>query len=136
MENYITDDLRNVTLTVLEGAVFYEVEDEPLGQSLGVKLAKNSSYPIETGIFHKIHTVSLTPSCYMYTFINKTREKLKLPVDESKKYYPMKSPFPLVEDTSKRIDNFILMMQHIYNSLLNILYNKPILRRGKPDTSI
>lgn len=122
--------MRNVTLTVLEGAVFYEIEDEQVDQSLGVKLTKNNSYPIETGIFHKIHTVSATPSCYMYTFINGTREKLKLPLHEIKKYYPMKSPFPLLEDTGKRIDNFVLMMQHIYNSLINIFY-EPILRKSK-----
>lgn len=34
-------------------------------------------FQIPSGQFHRIYTVSNHPSCYMYTFINKTLESLK-----------------------------------------------------------
>ncbi|KAG5894578.1 hypothetical protein JTB14_021558 [Gonioctena quinquepunctata] len=103
LENFINEDLDNVTLTVLEGKVAYEVEDESSLQSIGVKLEKGQSTPVEVGLFHRIHTISETPSCYMYTFTTKGEHE-KDPVE--KKRFRMYSPFPLFEDIQQRLNSF------------------------------
>lgn len=119
-ENYISNELQNVTLTVLDGAIFYEIEDND--QSLGVKLSKGDDYPIETGMFHRIHTISSTPSSYMYTFINKTKQVAGDSTSKNKNHYLMKSPFPLLEDVQEQLRNVIRTLQHICSSCKNIFY--------------
>jgi tellurite resistance-related uncharacterized protein len=132
LENFITEDLRNVTLTVLEGEVFYEVEDEHADQSFGIRLNKNESVPVEVGVFHKIHTISSTPSCYMYVYVNKTREYLgDAPKSVGGDRDVMYSPFPLLEDVQFRIDSFLRMVAHISNSFLHVLYDHPLIRRSR-----
>ncbi|EFA03079.2 vitamin K-dependent gamma-carboxylase isoform X3 [Tribolium castaneum] len=132
LENYITKDLRNVTLTVLEGEVFFEIEDEETSQSYGVKLGKNESVPVEVEVFHKVHTISSTPSCYMYVYMNKTREYLgELPQSSDSDRDVMYSPFPLIEDVQFRIDAFLRMVGHISNSFLHVFYNQPLIRRSR-----
>ncbi|KAJ3643909.1 hypothetical protein Zmor_026591 [Zophobas morio] len=132
LENFITEDLRNVTLMVLEGEVFYEVEDEHSAQSFGTKLSQNQSVPVEVGMFHKIHTISATPSCYMYIYVNKSREHLgDVPGPADSDRDVMYSPFPLIEDVQFRIDSFLLMINHISNSFLHVLYNQPLIRRTR-----
>ncbi|KAJ8971128.1 hypothetical protein NQ314_000860 [Rhamnusium bicolor] len=127
LENFIDKDLQNVTLTVLEGAVVYEIEDRDTFQSLGVTLKKGESVPIEVGLFHKIHTISEVPSCYMYTFIRE--EKVDVKPAENKRV--MYSPFPLVEDVQDRLESFVRMWCHIGNSILYILFGKPYHLRPK-----
>lgn len=132
LENYISGDLTNITLTVLEGMVIYEFEDETSKQSVGVQLYKGDSYPLETERFHRIHTVSKTPSCYMYTYVNGTKEELKDTETASiKPKYVMKSPFPLVEDIGERWNNHVRMLRHIWNSFLYVLYRRPIVKRSR-----
>ncbi|CAG9825027.1 unnamed protein product [Phaedon cochleariae] len=129
LENFINDDLRNVTLTVLEGAVAYEVEEESELQSTGVKLRKGDSVPIEVGLFHKIHTISETPSIYMYTF---TRIESSEEEDVSEgRQNVMYSPFPLFEDFQQRVDSFLKMWGHIGNSVLYLLFGRPFNIRSK-----
>lgn len=134
LENYITSDLRNVTLTVLEGEVLYEIEDEDLNQSFGFRLGKNESIPIKVGMFHKIHTISSTPSCYMYIYVNKTKENQANTGSEQNQFdmnrETMYSPFPLIEDVQSRMDAFLRMISHISNSFLHVLYNQPLIRRS------
>ncbi|KAK4879128.1 hypothetical protein RN001_007274 [Aquatica leii] len=72
LENYLTDDLVNVTLTILGGEVIYETEL----QAMSIKLTTGSNYVIPTNKFHKIYTNGIKPSFYMYTFVNQTLEKL------------------------------------------------------------
>ncbi|XP_074031124.1 gamma-glutamyl carboxylase isoform X2 [Leptinotarsa decemlineata] len=74
LENFINEDFENVTLTIMEGEVVYEVEIGNSLQSVGVKLSRGQSTSVEVGIFHKIHTISKTPSCYMYTFTRTSKE--------------------------------------------------------------
>lgn len=132
LENYISEHLRNVTLTVLDGEVFYEIEDEENGQSLGIKLETNTSIPVDVGIFHRIHTISTTPSRYMYTYINGTKEALGIQVqDDNERKNLMKAPFPLLEDMEERLDNFLMMLGHISNAFLNLVYDVPIVRRTR-----
>lgn len=133
LEHYISEELRNVSLTVLEGTVFYEVEDEENGQSWGAKLTKGSNYPVEVGTFHKVHTLSSSPSCYMYTYVNSTKEQLGNQITDAAATtsYKMKSPFPLIEDLDDRMENFLMMLGHISNSFLNVLYKRPLLKRSR-----
>lgn len=74
LENYLSTELRNVTLTILNGDVIYEVDDTDSKQTRAMKLSKDFSYEITTGMFHRVHTIGLNPSLYMYTYINQTRE--------------------------------------------------------------
>lgn len=132
LENYISKDLTNITLTVLEGAVIYEFENEEIGQSMGVKLSKGDSYPLESQRFHRIHTVSETPACYMYTYVNGTKEAMgNKEAVSTKPKHVMKSPFPLLEDVGERVDNFLRMVGHISNSFLYVMYHRPLVRRSR-----
>ncbi|CAG5118116.1 unnamed protein product, partial [Candidula unifasciata] len=70
LENYVQPDFDNTTLTVLAGTVVVEFVDE----GNNVTLAPNQSVKITADAFHKVHTVSNTPSCYMYVYVNSTRQ--------------------------------------------------------------
>lgn len=132
LENYVSSDLTNITLTVLEGIVIYEYENEETGQSVGVQLNKGDRYPLEAHSFHRIHTISKTPSCYMYTYINGTKEALEgKEAATTRPKHAMKSPFPLVEDLGERWDNFLKMVGHISNSFLHLMYYRPLIRRSR-----
>lgn len=127
LENFINNDLQNVTLTVLEGRVVFEMEDQETLQSIGVTMKKGESVPVEVGIFHKVHTIGESPSCYMYTFI---REEVA--DDEiAQKRYTMYSPFPLVEDIQDRMESFTRMWRHIGSSFLYVLLGRPYQLRSR-----
>lgn len=112
--------------------MFYEVDDESSEQSYGIRLGKNESVPVEVEVFHRVHTISSTPSCYMYVYMNKTREYLgELPKPSHSDRDVMYSPFPLIEDVQFRIDSFLRMVGQISNSFLHIFYNKPLIRRSR-----
>lgn len=67
LENFVDESLNNVTLTALQGRV-------------RVKLQNNRTFELNTGEtkeipndeFHEVHTISQTPSCYMYLFYNRS----------------------------------------------------------------
>ncbi|KAJ8913553.1 hypothetical protein NQ315_017104 [Exocentrus adspersus] len=127
LENFISEELRNVTLTVLEGEVVFEVEDQDTLQSLGATLRKGDHVPVETGVFHKVHTVSKAPSCYMYTFVRDASSE----EEEVVRSYTMYSPFPLLEDVWNRARAFATMWEHIGGSFLFLLFGRPYHLRSK-----
>ncbi|GJQ87061.1 GC [Trypoxylus dichotomus] len=129
LENYISPDLSNVSLTVLEGEVIYE-DELKLGH---VKLTKKERTFIPTGIFHKVHTVSATPSCYIYTYLNKTRERLKEEDRPADFDNWTRSPFPLLEDRIHLAEGAGRMFGFVANAILNVLYDVPMVRRTKID---
>lgn len=119
--------MRNVTLTVLEGEIIYETH---LGERTG-RLSKGSSISVESNQFHIIYTVSPIPSCYIYTFLNKTKEDLGKGSGVSsqpKEFKGMYSPFPIIEDFDRTVDSLMKMFTHIGNSLLYLIYNEPIIK--------
>ncbi|KAJ8947431.1 hypothetical protein NQ318_009637, partial [Aromia moschata] len=122
LENFIDKDLDNVTLTVLEGEVVYEIEDPDTMQSLGVKLGKGDSIPVEVGYFHKIHTVSSVPSRYMYTFTRDEKAEQEEPAEGRNVMY---SPFPLIEDVQDRLQAFLRMWKYIGDSFLYVVFGRP-----------
>ncbi|CAG9853874.1 unnamed protein product [Phyllotreta striolata] len=123
LENFIDDNLENITLTVLEGEVVFEIEDHDSFQSLGIKLGKGESVPVDTGVFHKVHVISETPSCYMYTFSRKESEEQ--PDNPVVAKGAMHSPFPLVENFGERGNRIVAMWKHIRNGIFDILFGIP-----------
>ncbi|XP_012934732.1 vitamin K-dependent gamma-carboxylase [Aplysia californica] len=68
LENYVQPDFGNTSLSVLDGRVIVELLDEGRNISLG----PGDIVQIPPDTFHNVHTVSETPSCYMYMFVNTT----------------------------------------------------------------
>lgn len=132
LENYIAPEMSNVTLTVLEGEVYYEIENKHQRQSHGVRLVKGTRTPVRTGVFHKVHTVSAVPACYMYTYMNKTKETNREQVEHHVNPLNLpRSPFPLLEESNTRLDRIQTTLGIIGNSFLNVLYNVPMIRRKR-----
>ncbi|XP_076269277.1 gamma-glutamyl carboxylase [Rhynchophorus ferrugineus] len=118
LENYIEEELRNVTLTILSGDVFYEVEDEEYQQSAGIKLHEGDSVVVSIGATHKVHTIGEIPSTYMYTFAKKIADHQ----EEKPKRKSMYSPFPLIEDMSIRKASFLRMWDLIRNATSHLIF--------------
>lgn len=72
MDNYISPDLDNVTLTILEGTVIYEEDNENRSKTL----TTGERCSVTPNQFHRVITISNTPSCFMYSFVNKTLQDL------------------------------------------------------------
>ncbi|XP_074647934.1 vitamin K-dependent gamma-carboxylase-like isoform X2 [Tubulanus polymorphus] len=91
LENYVQDDLNLTTIEVLQGQIRVEIlepaiEDGQSGESVkNVTLNVKDQLDLKPGVFHNVHTISSTPSCYMYKFINRTHEELMQKVDEYEK---------------------------------------------------
>ncbi|KAK3738172.1 hypothetical protein QZH41_019673, partial [Actinostola sp. cb2023] len=65
LENFVSEDL-NATLTVLRGRVHVEVKNEnrTLGEDEEITIPSNTT--------HVVYTVSDTPACWMYVYLNTT----------------------------------------------------------------
>lgn len=113
LENYISPELTNVSLQILEGTVLFESQDS---ENVHV-LNKGAKEIMQVGRFHKIHTIGEKPSFFMYTYMNATKEITTQSENHgsSKLRYNMYSPFPLLEDVSHRIASFKKMFGHIYS---------------------
>lgn len=73
LENYVQEDLGNTSITVLKGEVLVELVD----RQKNVTLQEGKKMQLPAHEFHNIHTVSDTPSCYMYIFVNTTDVEFK-----------------------------------------------------------
>ncbi|XP_053388971.1 vitamin K-dependent gamma-carboxylase-like isoform X2 [Mercenaria mercenaria] len=73
LENYVQEELGNTSITVLKGEVLVELVD----QQKNISLKEGNKMQLPTHEFHNIHTVSDTPSCYMYIFVNTTDVEFK-----------------------------------------------------------
>lgn len=128
-DNYITPELDNVTLTVLEGAVRYQMHNDNTSSSL----SKGQSIMVKSGLFHKVTTISDIPACYMYTYINATRQMLGLSLDEISSSFAQSYNKPLLmsltEEFFNRLDNYKRFIAHVANSILFEFYGVPMPRR-------
>ncbi|OWF37824.1 vitamin K-dependent gamma-carboxylase-like [Mizuhopecten yessoensis] len=70
LENYIQPDLGNTSITLLKGEVIVEIVDRKRNYTL----TEGQQLQLPADAFHNVHTVSSEPSCYMYIFINTTKE--------------------------------------------------------------
>uniref|UniRef100_A0A8C2H438 Vitamin K-dependent gamma-carboxylase n=1 Tax=Cyprinus carpio TaxID=7962 RepID=A0A8C2H438_CYPCA len=73
LENYVSEDLGNTSVQVLEGLVNVEIVDEKKNYSL----QPGEKMQIPAGGYHKVYTVSEGPSCYMYIYVNTTEAELQ-----------------------------------------------------------
>ncbi|XP_067254241.1 vitamin K-dependent gamma-carboxylase isoform X2 [Chanodichthys erythropterus] len=73
LENFVSEDLGNTSVQVLEGQVKVEIVDEKKNYSL----QPGEKMQIPAGAYHKVYTVSEGPSCYMYIYVNTTEAELQ-----------------------------------------------------------
>ncbi|EGI61953.1 PREDICTED: vitamin K-dependent gamma-carboxylase [Acromyrmex echinatior] len=121
LENYISTDFMNVSLTVLEGEVTYG-EEESMDV---ITVSKKKSISVGTGKFHRIKTTSSYPACYMYTYTNQTKQ-----LNSEKKPPPVIENMPqLLKEINYKIIAWIRTFVHITNAFLNLMYDVPMVRR-------
>ncbi|XP_054254557.1 vitamin K-dependent gamma-carboxylase [Indicator indicator] len=68
LENFVSEDLGNTSLKVLRGEVLVELVEQGRNHSL----REGQGMQLPAGQYHKVHTVSEQPSCYMYLYVNTT----------------------------------------------------------------
>ncbi|KAM6369612.1 LOW QUALITY PROTEIN: vitamin K-dependent gamma-carboxylase [Pluvialis apricaria] len=68
LENFVSEDLGNTSLRVLRGEVLVELVE----QHRNLSLREGEGMQLPAGQYHKVHTVSAEPSCYMYLYVNTT----------------------------------------------------------------
>ena len=73
VENYIQSDLSNCSIQLLKGEVAIELVN--LGKNY--TLRENDTLLLPSGQYHTIYTISDTPSCFMYLYINETEHHLQ-----------------------------------------------------------
>ncbi|NXR76318.1 VKGC carboxylase, partial [Pycnonotus jocosus] len=73
LENFVSEDLGNTSLRVLRGKVVVELVEQQQNHSL----KEGERMQLPAGQYHKVHTVSLEPSCYMYLYVNTTALELE-----------------------------------------------------------
>ncbi|XP_051496584.1 LOW QUALITY PROTEIN: vitamin K-dependent gamma-carboxylase [Apus apus] len=73
LENFVSEDLGNTSLRVLQGEVLVEL----VKQQQNFSLQQGQGMQLPAGQYHKVHTVSPEPSCYMYLYVNTTALELE-----------------------------------------------------------
>ncbi|XP_059346739.1 vitamin K-dependent gamma-carboxylase [Ammospiza nelsoni] len=73
LENFVSEDLGNTSLRVLKGQVLVELVEQQQNHSL----QEGQGMQLPAGQYHKVHTVSPEPSCYMYLYVNTTAMELE-----------------------------------------------------------
>ncbi|NXC02341.1 VKGC carboxylase, partial [Orthonyx spaldingii] len=73
LENFVSEDLGNTSLRVLRGQVLVELVEQQQNRSL----QEGEGMQLPAGQYHKVHTVSAEPSCYMYLYVNTTALQLE-----------------------------------------------------------
>ncbi|XP_062452885.1 vitamin K-dependent gamma-carboxylase isoform X2 [Rhea pennata] len=68
LENFVSEDLGNTSLRVLRGEVTVELVEQGSNHTL----REGEGLQLPAGQYHKVHTVSPEPSCYMYIYVNTT----------------------------------------------------------------
>lgn len=123
LENFIQADLTNVSLSVLEGEVIVEIKNQN-----NITVHPGDSVGIPTKTFHKVHTVSPTPSCYMYTYTNHTLLNSDDHNDENKS--TKQKQFALLHEIQRRWQNFIQAAGLVGNSLIKVFHSITMTKRN------
>ncbi|XP_061886908.1 vitamin K-dependent gamma-carboxylase [Entelurus aequoreus] len=73
LENFVSEDLGNTSIHLLQGSVKVEVVEEKKNYTMqaGEKMT------VPAGAYHRVYTVSQGPSCYMYVYVNTTEAALQ-----------------------------------------------------------
>ncbi|TNN71323.1 Vitamin K-dependent gamma-carboxylase [Liparis tanakae] len=73
LENFVSEDLGNTSISVLQGQVNVEIVEEKKNYTL----QPGEKMKVTAGAYHKVYTVSEVPSCYMYIYVNTTEAALQ-----------------------------------------------------------
>ncbi|XP_055369409.1 vitamin K-dependent gamma-carboxylase isoform X2 [Betta splendens] len=73
LENFVSEDLGNTSIQVLQGNVIVEIVEEKKNFTLD----PGEQIKVPAGAYHKVYTVSEGPSCYMYVYVNTTEAALQ-----------------------------------------------------------
>ncbi|XP_068130975.1 vitamin K-dependent gamma-carboxylase [Hyperolius riggenbachi] len=73
LENFVSEDLGNTSVHVLQG----EVNVEIVKDAKNFSLREGDRMQLPAGEYHKVFTVSQGPSCYMYLYVNTTAVTLE-----------------------------------------------------------
>lgn len=73
LENYVSEDLGNTSVQVLQGQLMVEINNEKKNYTL----QPGEQMRLPAGAYHKVYTVSDRPSCYMYIYVNTTEAALQ-----------------------------------------------------------
>ncbi|XP_063218903.1 vitamin K-dependent gamma-carboxylase isoform X2 [Bacillus rossius redtenbacheri] len=137
LENYISPDLANVTVTVLSGSVRVEKEQHMTAQRYNnatfIKeqiLNAGQSTAVPSGTFHKVHTISAGPSSYMYIYFNETKQ-LNEQSGNNEEPDSNKTVEPgifgcVLKEIRGFIRNVFKAINFIINAILNIIFSVPM----------
>lgn len=98
MNHYISKDLENVTLFVIDGRISVDVDNG----DRWIKLVKGDLIRLQSGRMCQVKTTSDRPSSYMYTFVNKSMEKIVANEKNDKEFYM----FDIWNEISNRLTNY------------------------------
>lgn len=73
LENFVSEDLGNTSIQLLQGEVIVELVAEQKNHTL----LEGDKMQLPSGEYHKVYTTSTTPSCYMYIYVNTTEVALE-----------------------------------------------------------
>ncbi|KAM3600514.1 uncharacterized protein V6R79_024495 [Siganus canaliculatus] len=73
LENFVSEDLGNTSVHVLQGKVNVEIVDEKKNYTV----LPGEKMQVPAGAYHKVYTVPEGPSCYMYIYVNTTETALQ-----------------------------------------------------------
>lgn len=73
LENFVSEDLGNTSIQLLQGEVTVELVAEQKNQTLQA----GEKMQLPAGEYHKVYTISSSPSCYMYIYVNTTEVALE-----------------------------------------------------------
>ncbi|XP_043459796.1 vitamin K-dependent gamma-carboxylase isoform X1 [Prionailurus bengalensis] len=73
LENFVSEDLGNTSIQLLQGEVIVELVAEQKNQTL----QEGEKMQLPAGEYHKVYTMSPSPSCYMYIYVNTTELALE-----------------------------------------------------------
>ena len=131
LENYISEQLENVTLTVLSGRVLLELNPPLRGappaphvRRDNLTLLEGGSAAVPSAAFHRVHTVSDAPACYMYAYTNlkRMREDQQPPAPQPAENRTVLASLRARGRTLKRAVTLVS------SALLNILYSVPMVQ--------
>ncbi|EDW31165.1 GL20734 [Drosophila persimilis] len=119
--NFISPDLINCTLTILEGNVRYksDIEQESYFLTAGKSIGLGSN------ITHFVTTIGQKPASYLFTYTNKTMLEQDISIEETAAE-PKRPLLPLWKEFEQRVTNYKQFLGHIGNCVLYLLYDVPI----------
>jgi vitamin K-dependent gamma-carboxylase len=141
LENYLPAELTNVSLRLMKGTVIVEQnKTENASLSMDERNFDLSSLTqkvaIESGRFHKIHTVSSFPSCYMYTYSNGTADSEPETPPEKEEDPEPHCPYIIGLITNFALDKFNTFSRSFYlimNAYLHVFFDIPMVVRKSVD---